>query len=176
MRGLFGKFRKTERLISKEVEYELYAQVSDQNQQGPKETGVWAKAFADAKGDEQKAEAIYIELMVERLVLAKQAEMEIASNSEQLNHKRTYKDDEKDGEKDGPWVTYWKSGQLSYEGNWKDGKRGDGLWAEYHSNGKLSSKGNYKDGQKDGPWVSYTADGTVRHDLTGTFKDGVKVE
>ena len=59
-----GKFRKTKRLLSKEMEYQLYAQVSAEIEQGQKEPGVWAKAFADAEGDEQKAKAIYIELML----------------------------------------------------------------------------------------------------------------
>jgi hypothetical protein len=59
----------------------------------------------------------------------------------------------KNGKRCGPWVSYWM---------WKGGL--------------LMSKGNYKDGEKDGPWVSYNEDGTVRHDFTGTLKNGKKVE
>ena len=40
----------------------------------------------------------------------------------------------------------------------------------------MSFKGPYKNGKKDGPWVTYNADGTVWKEGTGTFKNGVKVD
>ena len=64
------------------MEYQLYAQVAEEIEQGQKEPGVWAKAFANAKGDEQKTKAIYIELMVERLALAQQSTRELEEQSE----------------------------------------------------------------------------------------------
>ena len=105
----------------------------------------------------------------------------------------------KDGEKDGPWVRYLKNGQLLWKGTWKDGKKDgpwvshyengqlryertykdgilDGPWVRYHDNGQLSYEGTYKDGERDGPWVSFNKDGTVDDALTGTYRDGVKVE
>jgi len=39
-----------------------------------------------------------------------------------------------------------------------------------------SSKGTYKNGKMEGPWVSYSEDGTVDNELTGTYKDGEKVK
>jgi antitoxin component YwqK of YwqJK toxin-antitoxin module len=36
----------------------------------------------------------------------------------------------------------------------------EGPWVYYHDNGQLSGKGNYKDGKHDGPWVSYSSDGS----------------
>jgi antitoxin component YwqK of YwqJK toxin-antitoxin module len=75
----------------------------------------------------------------------------------------------------GPWVRYHDNGQLWSEGTWKDGKQ-DGPKVVYYANGQLRSEGTYKDGKKDGPWVRYHRDGTVNDELTGTFKDGVKVE
>ena len=46
----------------------------------------------------------------------------------------------------------------------------------YYYDGQLMEKGHYKDGKKDGPWVSYHADGTVDEKDTGTYKNGVKVD
>ncbi len=37
-------------------------------------------------------------------------------------------------------------------------------------------QGSFRNGKKHGPWVGYTKDGTVWEFMTGTFKDGVKVE
>jgi len=180
MSGLFGKFRKTKKLISKEVEYELYAQVLDQLQQGQKETGVWTKAFADAKGDEQKARAIYIELMVARLVLAKQAKMEFAPNLEKLNSTSVNGGETIEGliERDG--IHYKKFSDAPFtgkiagqeQGSFKNGKR-RGPWLTYHENGQLSTKVTYKNGQEDGAWVSYHDNGQLRG--KGTYKNGKPV-
>ena len=57
--------------MTKEEEYELYAEVSKQLAQGKRDEGVWTKAFVDSEGDINKTEAIYIGLMVEKLVLKK---------------------------------------------------------------------------------------------------------
>ena len=72
---IFDKFSKTKKFISKELLYSFYNIVSQEIQQGIKDEGVWAKSFADAQGDEQKTKAIYIELMVERLILKHEAEL-----------------------------------------------------------------------------------------------------
>ncbi len=61
------------------------------------------------------------------------------------------------------------------QGAFKDGKR-EGPWAGYHDNGQLQWEGSFKDGKREGPWVGYHKDGTVDAYLTGTWKDGVKVE
>ena len=60
-------------------------------------------------------------------------------------------------------------------GSFRDGKR-EGLWFSFYDNGQLEWEGTYKDGKKDGPWVYYNKDGTVYENLTGTYKDGVKVD
>ena len=73
------------------MEYQLYAQVSAEIEQGQKEPGVWAKAFADAKGDEQKTKAIYIELMVERLALAHQSQAELLAGQTTVGTTNTKK-------------------------------------------------------------------------------------
>ena len=36
----------------------------------------------------------------------------------------------------------------------------EGPWVYYHDNGQLDDKGTYNDGKHDGPWVSYSSDGS----------------
>ena len=79
---LFSKFSKTRKLVDKEIMYGFYEQVSKEIQSGHKEEGVWAKAFAESEGDEQKAKAIYIELMVEKMDLEYEARLELEKESE----------------------------------------------------------------------------------------------
>ena len=104
----------------------------------------------------------------------------------------------KNGERDGAWVGYRENGQLWYEENYKSGKREgarvgyhdngqlrykanfkngnyEGALVEYWINGQLESKGNFKSNKKEGLWVSYNEDGTVWKEMTGTFKDDVKI-
>ena len=76
--------------------------------------------------------------------------------------------------KDGAWVSYYENGQLTYKGNYKNGKK-EGAWVSYWMNGQLYYKGNYKNGKDEGAWVSYNTDGTVLKKWTGIFKDGVKI-
>ena len=59
----------------------MYEKVADDIEQGFKDKGVWTKAFADSGGDLQKQKAIYIELMVERMVLAEAALLEKAEKA-----------------------------------------------------------------------------------------------
>tara|TARA_R110001592_G_scaffold261435_3_gene526326 strand:- start:464 stop:931 length:468 start_codon:yes stop_codon:yes gene_type:complete len=55
----------TNRLISKEVEYQLYEKAAIGIENNSIDKGVWTKAFSKAEGDELKQKAVYIELMVE---------------------------------------------------------------------------------------------------------------
>ena len=71
---------KTEKFISKEAEYKLYALVLDSVQSGDLDKGIWAASYAKAGGDTKKAEAIYIDLMVDRIKDAIAANEEIAHN------------------------------------------------------------------------------------------------
>ena len=56
--------------------YAHYQQVSQEIERGEKNEGVWAKAFVESKGDLQQTKVKYIELMVERYILAEEAEKE----------------------------------------------------------------------------------------------------
>ena len=46
----------------------------------------------------------------------------------------------------------------------------------YYKNGQLESKGNFIDFIEDGPWIFYYEDGTVDESLTGTYKNGKRVQ
>jgi antitoxin component YwqK of YwqJK toxin-antitoxin module len=76
---------------------------------------------------------------------------------------------------DGPWFRYSITGQLWLKETYKNGKK-NGPFVSYYSNGQVWSEGTFKDGERDGLWVSYHDNGTVNDVLTGTYKDGVKVE
>jgi hypothetical protein len=80
--NLLSKYKKTNKLISKEILYAFYNQVSAEIQSGNRNEGVWAKSIVDAEGDEQKTKAIYIKLMVERKILAYEAELEIQKKNQ----------------------------------------------------------------------------------------------
>ena len=55
----------TEKLSTKEVEYKLHEKVIKDLTEGNEDLGIWGKALVDADGDEKKAKAIYISLMVQ---------------------------------------------------------------------------------------------------------------
>ena len=57
----------------------------------------------------------------------------------------------------------------------KNGER-DGPWEYYFVNGRLREKGAYKNGKREGPWIDYDKNGTVNKKLTGTYKNGKKVD
>ena len=81
----------------------------------------------------------------------------------------------KNGKREGYWVIYHDNGQLMGKGEYKNGKQ-IGFFEIYHDNGQLQSKGVInKNDEMEGEWVGYNEDGTVWKDLTGTFKNGVKV-
>ena len=61
------------------------------------------------------------------------------------------------------------------QGSFKKGKR-EGPWVRYHDSGRIRDKGDFKNGTSDGPWVRYKRDGTVDEEITGTYKDGAKVD
>ena len=76
--------------------------------------------------------------------------------------------------RDGPWVAYHDNGQLWEKGTYKNGKQ-HGLWVAYHYYGQVGYKGTFGNGKQHGPWVYFNKDGTVWKSLTGTYKNGVKV-
>ena len=71
---------KTAKFLSKEAEYKLYELVLDSVERGDLDKGIWAASFAKAGGETKKAEALYIDLMVDRIKDAIAANEEIAEN------------------------------------------------------------------------------------------------
>lgn len=76
LEDLLKKFSKEHSFLTKEKLYSMYEVIHDDIEAGKKDNGVWTKAFVDAEGELQKQKAIYISLMVERLILAEAALLE----------------------------------------------------------------------------------------------------
>ena len=51
-----------------ETEEDAYAWASNEIEDGTYKKGIWAKAFADSDGDEQKQKALYIKYRAEQLI------------------------------------------------------------------------------------------------------------
>ena len=90
------------------------------------------------------------------------------------NGQLSYKGNYKNNKREGSWTEYHENGQLWLKGNYKNEKR-EGAWVGYHDNGWGMFKGNYNSGNEEGAWVGYYKDRTVNKELTGAFKDGVKI-
>ena len=76
--NLLKNFNKKHKFLTKEKLYSFHQLVLDSLNRGETDKGVWTKAFADANGDPQKTQAIYIKLMVERMVEAEAIAIEEA--------------------------------------------------------------------------------------------------
>ena len=96
-------YTATNKLIGKEAEYKLYEMVSNEIASGEKDVGVWTKAFSMSNGNEQMAEAKYIELMVQRYKDSIEAgqEMEEIIQKNEPNYKPPKKDKEPSTDNDG---------------------------------------------------------------------------
>ena len=80
--NLFNLFSKQNKLKANKNLYSHYKKVSEDIKKGKKDEGVWTKAFANSDGDLQKTKANYITLMVEKLILEKEAKNEQRKNLE----------------------------------------------------------------------------------------------
>jgi hypothetical protein len=68
LNDIFLKYSKTKIFLDKELLYNFYEQASNNVTSGQIDNGIWAKSFADAKGDVQLAKAIYLDLIVEKMI------------------------------------------------------------------------------------------------------------
>ena len=66
----------------------------------------------------------------------------------------------KDGYKDGKFISYYNSGSVSEESNWKAGVK-EGTQINYYPDGKISKSTSYKNGEEDGYVKDYYANGTM---------------
>ena len=73
-------FDKLKRLAAEQRKHEesLYSQVVSELAHGERREGLWAKAFADAEGDEAKSQGLYIKYRVQSL----QDELELSATIE----------------------------------------------------------------------------------------------
>ena len=81
---------KTQKLLIEEAQYGFYEQVSKEIQAGKRDEGVWAKAYSLASGDEKKTKAVYIDLMVEKLMLQYESKLEL-EKLEEINQEKELK-------------------------------------------------------------------------------------
>ena len=92
---ILKRFSKEHAFLTKEKLYSIYEKVADDIEQGFKDKGVWTKAFADSGGDQQKQKAIYIELMVERIVLAEAVLLEKGKKTQKVKGETQPSDNQK---------------------------------------------------------------------------------
>ena len=97
--NLFNLFSKQDKLKANKNLYSHYEKVSEDIKKGKKDEGVWTKAFANSDGDLQKTKANYITLMVEKIILEKEAKNEQRRNLELERLKKIKQEQEKEK----PW-------------------------------------------------------------------------
>ena len=68
--------KKRSEYVSQKLLDSFYEKVANDIENNIQDKGVWAKAFAKADGDENKAKAIYIEFMVEEMILKQEMHQE----------------------------------------------------------------------------------------------------
>ena len=73
----------------------------------------------------------------------------------------------------GKWLGWYKSGQLKYEWNYKNGKD-HGKCLGWYENGQLECEGNYKNGEKHGKWFRRHANGQLKYEIN--YKDGERID
>lgn len=59
--------------------------------------------------------------------------------------------------RDGLFQSFHKNGQLSSEGQYRDGLE-EGLWSTYQQDGQLASRGSYREGKEIGGWAFWDLD------------------
>jgi hypothetical protein len=74
---LFNKFKKAS-IANRVLEESLYQQVANELAEGMRRDGLWAKALANAEGDEKKAKGLYLKYRVQSLL--DEAEIEFQAN------------------------------------------------------------------------------------------------
>ncbi len=73
----------------------------------------------------------------------------------------------KNGENEGPWKRWYKNGNQSSEGEYIKGKE-TGAWKYYYKNGNTKVECNYDDGDRDGKRKYYNEDGSLNEEYNYT--------
>ena len=63
---------------------------------------------------------------------------------------------------------WYESGEIKYEGNFKNGKRG-GFYREWYENGQIIYEGNYGNGKAEGICKGWYKDGQIEYE--GNYKN-----
>ena len=92
---LLKKFSKEHSFLTKEKLYSMYEIVAKGIEDGHKDLGVWTKAYADAEGGKDKQKALYISLMVERLVEAEAVILEKANKQKKEMRRARFLEEKK---------------------------------------------------------------------------------
>ena len=79
----------------------------------------------------------------------------------------------KDGKEDGKWTFYDKDGSLIGEGIYQYGLQWSGFFIDYYKNGQKWVEVNTKEGKLDGKWTTYRENGQIN--LVGNLKDGKQI-
>lgn len=77
--------------VSQKIINSFYEKVADDVANNIFDKAIRIKAFSKAEGDEKKSQALYIELMVEEMILLEEAKLE-AEQEKQLNELREIED------------------------------------------------------------------------------------
>jgi len=73
----------------------------------------------------------------------------------------------------GKWLGWYKSGQLKYEWNFKNGEP-HGKCLEWYDNGKLWYEQNYKNGERHGKSLCWYENGKLWFEIN--LKNGVRID
>ena len=101
------------------------------------------------------------------------AEIPYESGSIRFRYSRYMSQDGTKWVRHGLFVSYYESGQISSEGEYRDGLE-EGLWRNYHQNGQLAADGVYAKGKEEGYWRYWNTDGTEESPVE--YEGGVEVE
>ena len=66
----------------------------------------------------------------------------------------------RNGEQEGLGRSWYKNGQLEWEGNYHQGKR-EGVWRSWYQNGQLELEENYHQGEPEGVWRKWYENGQL---------------
>ena len=147
----------------------FYKKFTDEPFTGKLDEGAWRGAFKNGK-----IEGPWFSYHDNGQIRYKDEEREAPRVEHWENGQVGYKGAFKNGKHEGPWVVYHDNGQLADKGEFKNGKF-EGTWIAYYDDGQLWSEGEYKNGKFEGPWVMYWSNGYKWPELSGTYRNGVRV-
>jgi antitoxin component YwqK of YwqJK toxin-antitoxin module len=72
--------------------------------------------------------------------------------------------------RNGIWKYFYRNEKIKFEGKYVDGME-EGIHNHYFPTGQQKQSGRYKFGEKEGDWVEWNEDGTLK--MTVTYQRGV---